>query len=260
MQKKLSALVGTVLVIGAIILAEVYQFKHFYEILLVGLTMLVGSALTAKEIDRLLYYKLFLLFVPVGFILDYVLGISVTHLWFYNYTNIYEYWLLYLLVYPLGGIVMLQSYLLFRKYIRVAPVSKLLAGVGVVFYLAVTYIIATTTYYSWPNAKLSMVGTLGCFCVLGIAVFNVWSEIRHKKSYARELFTRFVPVMAATLCATYVNAFLHELPNVVARQWVYLPTSGTTLDVMILGIPFLVLVAWVFLTLLPVSLYYVLKK
>jgi len=57
--------------------------------------------------------SLYSLFFLGGIIADLLLGISVTKLWYYNYHYYFEYIPLYFLIYPLGGIVMVQTFVFF---------------------------------------------------------------------------------------------------------------------------------------------------
>lgn len=64
------------------------------------------------------------------------------------------------------------------------------------------------------------------------------------------------PVFLATVIATYVHALLHELPNVYARQWVYVVETGTFLDTLLLGVPIMLWLLWPLLTIGSVTIFY----
>lgn len=87
--------------------------------------------------------------------------------------------------------------------------------------------------------------------ILVLAVVVVWMvsaliklklHIRHSGHYLLTLF-----------CVILFAVLLHELPNTIAREWVYLPTSALPApwNQSILSIPFFVWVGYLWLTLTP---------
>ncbi|MCK4891397.1 MAG: hypothetical protein KAS78_01895, partial [Candidatus Pacebacteria bacterium] len=92
-------------------------YNHFYEFTLIGLFFILYYPIS-KLLNKKIYLSLYSLFFLGGIIADLLLGVLVTELWYYNYHHYFEYIPLYFLIYPLGGIVMVQTFILFRTFLQ----------------------------------------------------------------------------------------------------------------------------------------------
>src|SRR3990167_3571848 len=107
---------GFLLLDLSILLAYKFHYKHFYEILVAGL-FLIFYALDRRYILTPNYVRMYTRFIKAGIIGDLVLGLSLTRLWHYNYNSFFDYLSLYLVVYPVAGIVMVQSFIYLKSKI-----------------------------------------------------------------------------------------------------------------------------------------------
>lgn len=251
--------IGLFIVVFSLVLAFVFRYNHFYEFLLVGLFLIFYHSLPQAKISSNTYFKLYGAGIIAGFILDFVFGLKIGNVWYYNYSELWEYTLLYLLVYPLGGIVMLQTYLFFENWfhiktprVRNVPINRW--GIVSILLLAVAVILLLF------GQRILYFGYLICTVIALSIIFymNYLSERINKISYFRCLLLLPIDYLLITLLTTYFQAFIHEIPNVFARQWVYQNMPFESL--MIFDIPTGVLVGWILLTVGPVSLYYCVNK
>lgn len=251
-------IVGVALVLLSFIFAFVIQFYHFYEFLLAGLFLILLYLTPPVSFTKSTYIRLYFAFVFFGLIVDIVIGLTITKLWHYSYEGLPEYILLYLLIYPLGGFVMLKSYLIGRHWLNVRNkqiripmwVFLTLSLVAIGMLVSVILLKESTSSSVWAVLfGVSAVVALGSIVVL-------FSEFLNGKSYIHDLIENTVPTIGITLIATYANFLIHEYPNVYAEQWIYAVHTGTVLDYHLFGVPFIVWLVWPFLIIGPVSLYY----
>lgn len=249
---------GLAIFLSSLYSAFVLHFNHFYELMLLGLVCILLPA-TPEDVKspRFIVY-LYANFALAGFFIDYIVGQQLTGLWSYTYTTAFEYVLLYLWIYPAGGYVMLQSYLIGVRLTK-AGVGRRDIPLRVFHFFCVVLLAAaaiswlcrdSVSYMTWVGA-LFFFGTL-----LLCAVVACISESRGGRSYFRDLFAEPATILPVTLAATYANLLVHELPNVYARQWTYLTDPHALLGATMLGVPLAVWFLWPLLLIGPVSLYY----
>jgi hypothetical protein len=259
-QGKFSIVLGIMLALFSIFLAINFEYKHFYEIMLVGLAFILYP-LTKQNFTRSLIFKLYFVFLIFGALIsDLIFGIFVGEVWFYNYSSILEYLFLYLLIYPLGGFVMLMSFLFFLGKMEVnLKIKKEILGRKFFLSLSITSIILVFLFAflkyrsSFHYASFFIAVFTWIFLIL---VFNLKKD--NKISYFNLLIKNPKAVILATLFATYINAILHEYPNVLAQQWVY--QNILFGEIKLFGVSIVVLIGWLLLTIFPVSVYYYFKK
>jgi len=253
---------GFVLFLLSLYLAFFLGFNHFYEVLLTGLFLALFPFTKKHFVNFKLAMALYLSFVASGLFLDLLVGLSVFKLWHYSYSNSFEYILLYTLVYPLGGFVALQSFLLCKSFIKtenVARAHNLKTGIIIftaLLLLLIGILTASKAHFSFTTWAVILTVSAIMF---GIISINAVSEILNGKSYVRELIGSPQKVILVTFISTYVNAFIHEYPNVFAGQWIYTAYANQFLNTPILGIPIFVLLIWPALVIVPVSIYYFLE-
>ena len=260
-MKSFTTIFGVVLVLFSFYMAWGTHSIHSYEITLLGLAFVLLSQLPKKMMDKKTAVRLYFAFVIAGFVVDFLVGLSITQVWYYTYTSWIEYVLLYLYIYPAGGFVMVWSYLLGLHWLRLdtttASVSRPLLILGAVVFgvLGVMILMMTDIIpLHWPILFFWSSLIAGIFLVMWL------SELRHRESYARDIIATPFRILFVTLVATYLNALIHELPNVAAPAWVYVIHTNTFLDAFFLGVPYMVWAGWLLLLIGPVSLLYVVKS
>jgi len=245
---------GVVILLLSLWLVFSLHYKHFYEVMLIGL-FLILCPLTSKYFTKRTFVILLLISILGGLVSDLLFGLILGEVWYYNYAHIWEYALLYLLVYPLGGFVMVMSFLVFIRDYKLkedksAPLN-ILKMLSILFIVLFAVFIFLKYAYHLPYSGFFIV-TFFCFSLL--LCLNYLSEKLFKFSYFRILLSNPQKVITATLLGTYINGLLHEYPNLFVDQWVYqnIIFQGITL----LGVPVAVLIGWIVLTMYPVSAYY----
>ncbi|MEK6885465.1 MAG: hypothetical protein AABX17_00705 [Nanoarchaeota archaeon] len=258
LTKYLMTLIGILVVSISLFLAIFLKYNHFYEFLLIGL-ILILYPLTAKLFSKKNYLILyFLLFFIGGLLGDLIFGVLLGKVWFYNYSSTIEYILVYFLIYPLGGLVMIQSFLFFirNKELKKDRMidNRILLFLSILSLILCLFFIASKIIYNTPYSGFWLVGLFWIF----ISIYpNYLSEKKKGISYIRILLSNPKIIIVATIVSTYINAFLHEYPNLYANQWVY--QNLIFPEVVFLGIPIVVLIGWLALSLFPVSLYYLVR-
>ncbi|MBI3983890.1 hypothetical protein HY346_01175 [Candidatus Microgenomates bacterium] len=247
-----AGLVGT-----GVLLAIVFQYSHFYEFLLIGLALLLTRVPNELQSWRS-YSLLYLGFLAAGVVLDLALGLLISGLWQYNYQSDLEYIWLYGLVYPLGGYVMLQSFLLGKLLLKLQPskpnrslpwLAPVTALVALVTLAIGIFMIGTAATTAWR------IGFVIMAALAGILITNWMAQTIGRRSFVAELLDHPLALLLTVAGAAYANFLVHELPNLVAHQWVYGVPDGLP-STPILGIPLLLFSLWPLLVLAPVSSYY----
>ena len=234
------------------------KYNHFYEFTLIGL-FLILYYFTLKLLNKKIYLALYFLFFAGGLIADLLLGILITELWYYNYQRYFEYIPLYFLIYPLGGIVMVQTFVLFKSSLQTKQLEqeagKINAQIFKVLFF-VTLVSSLLIVFFDLIYGLKYFGFILYFLLTLSAVFyfNYKSE-KLDKSYLHYLLREPKLYIFATLLTAYLNAFVHEFPNTFAKQWTY--QNFPFNDVLFFDIPVTVFfVGWIALAIIPISVYY----
>lgn len=249
---------GSAISLVSLLLAFGWSFDHFYELLLLGLLLLLSPFVPSGAFTRRAVSKAYVLFFVAGVVVDLVLGIWIAGLWHYSYTHIAEYVLLYVWVYPAGGFVLVQSYLIALRYlphtiaVHVAPQTRvILALLGIAASALSIALIPAAFRGDGIETVLFFMSAVAALCAFGSFV----TELRGRPSYARDILERPLPVASAILFATMINLVVHEFPNLFAGQWVYTVHTDTVLDTAIIGIPLGIWILWPFLTMGSMTLY-----
>lgn len=204
---------------------------------------------------------MYLMFIPLGLVGDLFLGLYLIELWYYNYSLLIEYIFLYLWIYPVGGIVMVQSYIYLtnafnsKKILTPNPppkidTAKILKSCIIFLFLSLLVAVLGNIFDIKYYLQLFFV-TNSIFLTL---LINYVSEKINSKSLIRDIFNRPKLTAIAFIGGTYINAIFHELPNTHAWQWVY--TNIPLSSISIFKVPVFVFLGWPILMLVPLSLYY----
>ena len=252
---------GVIILIASLILAISYKYNRFYSFLLVGLFMILKEGyrlLKNKELMSLrvftfLYFGVFLIFGIFG---DLIFGLWICKLWSYPSYTLINYLNLYLLIYPLGGMVMVYSFALLEKLsgIKVKEnkatykvsirVSLILWLVGLVFLVLCFFTMPTYVgFFIYLFAGISAIGLMSYLTLL----------IR-KDDLLERLFIKPIKYLILIIIVAYTQGFLHEYPNVFVKEWIYhnFPYENITF----LGIPVTVLFfGWIALVVGPYMIF-----
>lgn len=253
---KTSSFFGATLILISLFLAFNFKYNHFYEFTLVGLFIFFSSLLK----DKLFGVKEFIFTYILYFFFGLFIDISSQYfgLWHYSYHNFLEYIPLYLLIYPLGGIVMLQSYFFvkertnFKLNTKNVPRKKVFV-LDLILLVIVMFVISLLNMESFM--KLGFI-LLGFLVISSFILFDFLSDRLNNISFSRQVVENPISIVIVTLIATYANAFLHEYPNTFANEWIYTVKTNSFLDLNILNIPLIVLFGWMTLSIGPVIMYY----
>ncbi len=200
---------------------------------------------------------------PVLFLLLYIAlaGVSyyidqfglTTHLWFYPlYHGIGLLWV-WLVLYPFGGLAVLELLYFLGGCLgeplafRERPMTKWHGFFDVLEHILFLFTIGTIVAGALNLGFSSLLPLTATIVVLWMcsALIKLSFHIRHPGHYS------------LVILSTVLLALLsHELPNTVAREWVYLEAPLSSLfNVILLGLPIWVWLGWFWLVLLPLRLW-----
>lgn len=205
--------------------------------------------------NRTRYFVLmYAVLLVIGFVGDYLIGQQIAHLWRYPYYTTYFDWVrLYALIYPLGGLAVLELVLflggIFRERLALlpkphAPLTRPLnlldhAIDGLV---ALSLVVMPVLYWlkiSVPYAHLLV------YVFLAWAAVATWQFAYHVRHGSH-----WVAILVAALL---MSVFLHEIPNTAVFEWEYF--SAPLLNMRLLSIPLWVVVAWYVIVILMLRLW-----
>ncbi len=251
---------GILIIALSIWLATSLQYRHFYEFMLIGIFLVLYPSTRIFFTTKTFFILYAIFFVFGGLIEDLFFGIIIGEVWYYNYYSILEYASLYLIIYPIGGLVMIMSFLFFIKNYKIKRKrssifqTKLLGYLSLLSTLFVILFIVLKYYYNVIHSSFFIAAFSWLFISL---FFNYVAAKRKRFPFINILLLNPKKIILATLFATYINAFLHEFPNLFAQQWVY--QNLIFEETKFIGIPIIVLIGWLALTVFPVSAYYSIK-
>lgn len=90
--------------------------------------------------------------------------------------------------------------------------------------------------------------------LLASLVLNFVTALNTHRTLIDDVRSQPFRMLAALFTTTYLNAFLHEIPNIFAHEWTYTNYPLPTLH--IFSIPAIFLIGWPLLLLFPLSVYY----
>lgn len=248
-------IVGSIVTVVSICLAVVMKFKSFYEVLLLGIIIFLFGFKSTRRISPRSYSYIYISFFVLGLLVDLILGIGVFELWYYNYTSIIQYLLLYAWVYPAGGLTVVLLFILIldllgfrldkKKNNKFDFNDELLMVVVGIAGMAITVLYGLLDSINYLGLALFGLTQLGLFLIL-----NVYAEKKKGFSLFYLLRVDKVRSIMAALVTVLVMVAIHEVPNTVAQQWVY---TNIPLWPSILNVPLVVWVGWSVLFIVPMT-------
>lgn len=172
------------------------------------------------------------------------------HLWFYPlYRGLGFAWV-WLVLYPFGGLAVLELLYFLAGYLdepfrfRQLPMTKWHGFFDItehlLFLAMIAVIVKGAVEIGWSVAMPT--ATLVASLWMLAALVKLRFHIRHIGHYT------LIIIVVALLAA-----LSHELPNTIAREWVYL--EAPFLNLLFLGLPLWVWLGWFWLTLVPLRLW-----
>ncbi|MDO8620238.1 MAG: hypothetical protein Q7R64_02720 [bacterium] len=172
------------------------------------------------------------------------------HLWFYPlYQGIGLFWV-WLVLYPFGGLAMLELLYFFAGYLdeplhfKEYPQTRMHRFFDVfeslLFLLMIAVIVLGAVKADWGLALPNMV-------ILSVLwMFSALVKLRFHIGHPGH----FILVI---VIATFFSVLSHELPNTLAREWIYL--EQPFLNFLIFGVPSWVWIGWFWLNLMTLRLW-----
>lgn len=156
----------------------------------------------------------------LGFIADYVIGQVLAGFWVYPfYTSLWDWVRLYLLIYPLGGMCVLEliyllaamskeRVVLIHKDINGFPIHKILILNEIFLLITVGLCLAFRSVLATPYISTIIVILFSSWVIL--TTFKLKYYIKH--------WTHWIGIIGAT---AILSIFLHEIPNTAVYEWRY---------------------------------------
>ncbi len=246
-----------ILITGVLAIASVaagfHGFHFWYGFFVVCFTLCVGLinwkqhttvwlAIARPRIFLLLYATL----VVTSFFGDQF-GLNLT-LWFYPYYHGAGFLWVYFVLYPFGGLAVLELLYVLAGALDEPLVFKEHAATS--FHHTVDVVENVLVLVGTLLAVLGAAGvpvpfslSVGTVLLWFVAVFfKLKLHIRHPGHYTLVI-----------LLSTFLSLVIYHFPNTIAREWVYL--DAPFFDRRVLGVPLFVFLGWYVLTLVPLRLW-----
>lgn len=255
------------------------KFSYFYSSFVVGLFLFFDAA--AHLLDRSLAFTSNLekagrtfWAVLAGFIIltDLIGGQIVFTVWQYPpYKGIVNWILLYLIIYPVGGLSLIAMYrffdLLFGRLFPGRLFSISLAEVWTkkilkAIFVLLPLVVAVPALIYWGGAMSLVAGQWLVYLLLFLFLFAEWTfffDVLILAFGGRPLLQDFLEgskrVILAIVTTGLLGAFLHEVINTYVHEWVYLAENFPVTTATFWGVPVMVFIAWIPLAMVCIQAY-----
>jgi len=192
------------------------------------------------------FIKYYLALVVLGFVADYVIGQQLVNLWSYRiYSSISDWFRLYFLIYPLGGLsvveliyflasILKEKVVLIHDDVKNLFVNKLTHVTDTILVLIILTCLILKNFNLFNNIQ-----------IIFMIVFPIWIILTTLKlKYYIKHFTHWIAIVVTT---AILSIFMHEIPNVAVYEWKYYPPEFFSFQIW--GISIWVVVGWYFLVL-----------
>jgi len=251
---------GSVLFILANILAFLYKYGAFYFLFLIGMFFILKGAhslIVEKEFLSIrTFWQVYFIFFMAGIVLDLLFVIGITKIWSYPSYSLINYFILYLIVYPFGGFVMIYSFELLEHFFGKKPRRRRIALrhslTFTLFLMILSFFGLVATIFYIDQFKMAF--------VFGFIILGLWGALNFvvlklvQNDLLEHVFSQTAKYLLLILVVAYSQGIFHEFPNVFAKEWVY--ANIPFMHLTFLGIPAVILfVGWLSLVLIPYSLF-----
>lgn len=269
---------GGLFVVSALA-AIFFRFSYFYASFVVGMFLFFDAA--AHLLDRSMAFTSNLekvgrtfWMVLAGFIIltDLIGGQIVFTVWQYPpYKSLINWVLLYLIIYPVGGLSLIAMYrffdLLFGKiflgsFFQIADPAAVTKKVLRVIFFALPLAVAVPASIYFGGAMSLVAGWWLMYVLLFLFLFAEWTfffDVLILAFGGRPLLQDFLEGSKKTILAVAVTgllgAFLHEIINTYVHEWVYIAKNFPVTTAAFLGVPVMVFIAWIPLVIVCVQAY-----
>ncbi|MDO8524749.1 MAG: hypothetical protein Q7R99_03950 [bacterium] len=260
------AVFGLILVIFSYILA-IKKFHYFYTILVVGNFLVYNSLyylLNKKYLLKLSsWLKFYVALIPGGIIADMFMGRILSSLHYYPFYGPINYLIIYLIIYPLGGLILVYCYSLIKNLFKNYKEKKIslnsTKNILIVGLFVSLFLIPITLIYKESLPSFGFwIFTWITFAILFL--MNLTNLFISKNCLIKEITSLNRPAILSILFTMFFNGFLHELPNTFAWEWVYCKNCFPV-NTAILQIPLWVItLGWLGMTIILVSYFQLLKN
>lgn len=269
---------GGLFVLSAIA-AIVWRFSYFYSSFVIGLflffdaaTHLLDKSISfSSNLNRIgkTFWMVLFFFI---FFTDLVAGQIIFSVWQYPpYKGFINWVLLYLIIYPVGGLSLIAMFRFFDllfgkifpgKFFQIKEAARFTKKTLKIILLAlpVAMMIPVGLYFSKLVEIFAQNQVLYSF--IFIFLFFEWTFFFDililafgGKPILLDLIRGEKKVFLAILVSGLLGAFLHEVINTFVHEWVYVTKNFPVTPATFLGVPVVVFVAWIPLTIVCVQAY-----
>lgn len=276
--------VGLIFFVLMTIWAVFFNFPYFYSVFVVGLFLIFdGLEHRLKKFSNLdgvvSKFNPRRIFVVLVFILvtDLIAGQIVFKVWYYPYYNsIFNWILLYLVIYPIGGLSLLVMFRVFkiiidnqiedqRFYIVKNPMRWEKILIHITFWTLPISIVVPLLLFATGNLEIVMRSRI-LYSILALFLLYQWvfcfdivTFAYHGKTLMYDFLRGEKKTIIALVITGLVGASLHEIVNTFAYEWRYVPERLPFSSEGILGVPFTIFLGWIFMTAVCVAAYRMFK-
>lgn len=269
---------GTLFVLSGVA-AMLLRFAYFYSSFVVGLFLFFDAA--AHLLDPALSFtsnlerigKTFWL-VLGGFIIltDLIAGQIVFSVWRYPvYTSLINWLLLYFIIYPVGGLSLIAMFRFFQlwfgrifpgRFFVIANVQLLVKKILRLIFFALPLAIIIPLFLYLVGDVGVIAREWGWYALLFLFLFVEWTfffDVLILAFGGQPILADFLSGDRQTILAVAISgllgAFLHEVINTYVHEWTYVAENFPVTQALFLGVPVMVFVAWIPLTIVCVQAY-----
>lgn len=249
---------GILIFIIANILAFVYHYDRFYSIFLLGLFLILkGIYKRMKDREFLTikrFIKIYIAFFILGILGDLILGIWISKLWYYPTYTLANYINLYLFIYPLGGIIMVYTFVILESLFIQKPRKRRIAyknslAISKIFFI-VSLIGLISSFFIKTYQGLFLFGFIALNTISLLSYINLKIN---KNNLLERFLIKSLKYGILIIIVAYTQGLIHEIPNVFAKEWIYQNIPFHTIQ--IFGIPIIALFGWIILIIGPYTLF-----
>lgn len=259
--------------------AVIWRFSYFYSSFVIGLFLffdacshlLDKSISFSSNLNRIgkTFWVILFFFI---FFTDLVAGQIIFTVWQYPpYKGFVNWLLLYLIVYPVGGLSLIAMFrffdLLFSKilpgsFFKVKAAMMLTKRILKIILLFLPLSIAIPMGIYLSGLVKIIAQNQALYSAIFIFLFFEWTfffDVLILAFGGRPILLDLIEgekkVFLAILVSGLLGAFLHEVINTFVHEWVYVTKNFPVTSATFLGVPVVVFVAWIPLTIVCVQAY-----
>lgn len=198
------------------------------------------------------FLRFYLAIFVVGFLADYVIGQQIAHLWSYPYyATVFDWVRLYALIYPFGGLSILELMFLIGSTLHERFVYLPRVHRAARIDLLDTTVDVCLGIILIGSPLLYAIGIQLPYAITIVYAFLLWAVLTTIK--LEQHLKHGLGWVAILLAVLVTSVLLHEVPNTAVFEWQY--HSAPILNMSLIGIPLWVVVGWYMMILVMVRLW-----